>query len=143
MLVAIPLPWIQLVRCSRCTHLRLFHVDAQPLPSQANNRSAIDHTKNKPPPRPAEDHAGRWPSGSLSAHVEEAIWLLEQNRMYMKESGVSQEQLENMRDSLERMKKELDLLGKATEMVRKGVRKTKRILSVRRGESISSGLRTL
>ena len=63
--------------------------------------------------------------------------------MYMKESGVSQEQLENMRDSLERMKKELDLLGKATEMVRKGVRKTKRILSVRRGESISSGLRTL
>jgi len=74
--------------------------------------------------------------------VEEAIRLLEQNLMYMEENGVSQEQLENMRGSLERMK-ELDLLGKAMKMVRKGVRKTKRTLSLRRGESISSPLRTL
>jgi len=74
--------------------------------------------------------------------VEEAIRLLEQNHMYMEENGVSQEQLENMRGSLERMK-ELGLLGKAMKMVRKGVPKTKRILSVRRGESISSALRTL
>jgi len=47
--------------------------------------------------------------------------------MYMKESGVSQEQLENMRGSLGRMRKQLDLLGKATKVVRKGVRKIKRI----------------
>ena len=79
------------------------------------------------PPRLAENHTARWPSGSLSAHVEEAIWLLEQNHVYMEENGVSQEQLENMRSSLERMKRGLDLLKKPTEIVRKGVQKTKRI----------------
>jgi len=114
------------VRCSNCTHPYLFHVHAPPLSSQGNNDSAIGHARNKPP-RPAEGNAGRSPSGRLSAHVEEATRLLEQNRMYMKESGVSQEQLENMRGSLGRMKKQLDLLEKATKVVRKGVRKTKRV----------------
>ena len=101
------------MRCSKCTHPHLFHV-------QVNNNSAIGHAKNKPP-RPAEGHAGRRPSGRLSAHVEEATRLLEQNHMYMEENGVSQEQLENMRGSLGRMKKQLGLLGKATGVVRKGV----------------------
>lgn len=84
----------------------------------------MDHTTDKPP-RLAEDYADPWPSGSLSAHVKEAIRMLAQNHMYMEENGVSQEQLENMRSSLERMKRELDLLRKPTEIVRKGVQKTK------------------
>ena len=79
------------------------------------------------PPSLAEDYAGRSSSGNLSAHVEEAIWLLEQNRMHMEKNGVSQKQLENMRGSLERMKRGLDLLGKVTGVVRKGVRKAKRV----------------
>ena len=87
----------------------------------------MDYPTDKPPLL-AEDNADRSSSGSLSVHVEEAIWLLEQNRVRMEENGVSRKQLENMKGSLERMKRELDLLGKVTGVVRKGVRKTKRIL---------------
>ena len=86
----------------------------------------MGYPTDKPPL--AEDTASRSSSGSLSAHVEEAIRLLERNRMHMEKNGVSRKQLDNMQGSLERMKRELDLLGKVTGVVRKGVQKTKRIL---------------
>ncbi len=125
-LVAILLPWVQLVQCSRCAHPYLFHVHGPRLRSQRNIGNVMGYPTDKPPPF-AEDSAGRPSSGSLSAHVEEAIRLLERNHTYMEDNGVSQKQLESMQGSLERMKRGLDLLGKATRIVRKGVRQTKRI----------------
>ena len=128
-LVSILLPWIQLVRCSRCAHPYLFHVYTPRLRSRRNIGNVMDCTTDKPPPF-AEDYAGRPALGSLSAHVEEAIRLLERSHTHMEDNGVSQKQLENMQVSLERMKRGLGLLGKATGIVRKGVRKTKRIFIV-------------
>ena len=86
----------------------------------------MGYPTGKPSPL-VEDYSGRRSLG-LSAHVEEASRLLERNHMHMEKNGVSREQLANMQGSLERMKMELDLLRKTTGIVRKGVRKTKRIL---------------
>ena len=59
------------------------------------------------PTRLADEYAGRWPTGSLSALVERATRLLEQCGKDMEVKGVSQEQLSNMQDSLKRMKRTL------------------------------------
>jgi hypothetical protein len=123
-LIAILFPWIQLIRCSRCTHPYLFHIHASLLQSQRNISRVVGYATDKPPWF-AADYANRRSSGSLSTHVVEAIWLLEQSHTGMEEKGVSQEQLGNIRGSLERMKRVLELLGKATEVVQKGLRKFK------------------
>ena len=64
----------------------------------------------------AEEHASLSLSGSFSAPLEKAIWLLEQRCKGMEEKGVGLELLTKARSSLEHMKGRLDLLGKATEM---------------------------
>jgi hypothetical protein len=56
-------------------------------------------------------------SGSFSAPLEKAIWLLEQQCKGMEEKGVGPEQLERVRGSMEDMKERLDLLRKAQEKV--------------------------
>ena len=82
--------------------------------------------------RLAEEYASLSLSGSFSAPLEKAVWLLEQRCKGMEEKGVGLELLTKVRSSLEHMKgrldllrkaKEKDLLKKAKEKVREGVRK--------------------
>lgn len=61
----------------------------------------------------AAEYAGLSLSGSFSAPLEKAIWLLEQRCRGMEEKGVSLEQLEKVRRSLDQMKGRLELLRKA------------------------------
>lgn len=56
-------------------------------------------------------------SGSFSAPIEKAIWLLEQRSKEMEERGASPEQLEKVQSGLEDMKGRLGLLRKAQEKV--------------------------
>ena len=65
--------------------------------------------------RLAEEYASLSLSGSFSAPLEKAIWLLEQRCRGMEEKGVGLEQLMKVRSSLEHMKRRLDLLRKARE----------------------------
>lgn len=67
--------------------------------------------------RLADDYAQLSLSGSFSAPLEKAIWLLEQQCKAMEEKGVSPEQLAKVRGSLEEMMERLDLLRKAQEKV--------------------------
>ena len=73
--------------------------------------------------RLAEEYASLSLSGSFSAPLEKAIWLLEQRCRGMEEKGVGLELLTKVRSSLEHMKGRLDLLRKAKEKVREGVRR--------------------
>ena len=75
--------------------------------------------------RLAEAYAGLSLSGSFSAPLEKAIWLLEQRCKGMEEKGVSLELLAKIRGSLEHMQERLDLLRKAKEKVREGVREVR------------------
>ena len=122
-LIAILIPWIQLVLCSRCAHPYLFHVHT----SRPQGQRDLSHNTTDEFPQSEEDYTGPWPSWSLAARVERAIRLLEHGHKNMEEKGVTQQQLEGMRHSLERMKRRLDLLRKAREKVRAGIRKIKRI----------------
>ena len=65
--------------------------------------------------RSAEEYASLSLSGSFSAPLEKAVWLLEQRCQGMEEKGVGLEQLTKVRSSLEHMKGRLDLLRKARE----------------------------
>ena len=65
--------------------------------------------------RLAEEYASLSLSGSFSAPLEKAVWLLEQRCRGMEEKGVGLEQLTKVRTSLEHMKGRLDLLRKAKE----------------------------
>jgi hypothetical protein len=69
--------------------------------------------------RSAEEYARLSLSGSFSAPLEKAIWLLEQRCKEMEENGVGLELLTKVRSSLEQMKERLDLLRKAKTAVRK------------------------
>ena len=122
-LVTYLVPWAELVLCSRCAHPYLFHVHTSRLHSQRglSNSAPDDLTRS------AEGYASPWPSGSLSARVENARQLLEQSHMDMEERGVSRGQLRNMQRRLEKMKRRLDLLRKAMERVGKAFWRVKRI----------------
>ena len=65
--------------------------------------------------RSAEEYASLSLSGSFSAPLEKAVWLLEQRCRGMEENGVGLELLTKVRSSLEHMKGRLDLLRKAKE----------------------------
>ena len=67
--------------------------------------------------RLADDYAQLSLSGSFSAPLEKAIWLLEQQCKAMEEKGVGPEQLVKVRSSLEEMTERLGLLRKAQEKV--------------------------
>ena len=71
----------------------------------------------------AEEYARLALSGSFSAPLEKAIWLLEQRCKGMEEKGVGMELLTKVRTSLEHMKGRLALLRKANEKMREGVRR--------------------
>src|SRR5258706_3176538 len=71
----------------------------------------------------AEEYASLSLSGSFSAPLEKAIWLLEQRCKGMEEKGVGLELLARVRGSLDAMKGRLDLLTRAKEKVREGVRR--------------------
>lgn len=123
LLVAILLPWLLLVFCSRCAHPYLFHVHV----SRLKFRRDLSHNAADELPQSADDYAGPWPSGSLSTRVERGIQLLERSHTDMEEKGVSREQLGSMQRSLERMKRGLDLLRNAREKVWEGIRKVKQV----------------
>ena len=65
--------------------------------------------------RLAEDYTARSLSGPFSAHVEQAIRLLEHRYEDMRRKGVSKEQLEKMQDDLDLMKRKLGRVRKAEE----------------------------
>ena len=65
--------------------------------------------------RLAEDYAALSLSGPFSVHMEKAIRLLEHRHKGMEQNGVSEEQLDKMRDSLDLMKRKLELVTKAEE----------------------------
>ncbi len=71
--------------------------------------------------RLGEEYARLSLSGSFSAPLEKAIWLLEQRCKGMEEKGVGLELLARVRGSLEAMKGRLDLLRRAKEKAREGV----------------------
>jgi hypothetical protein len=73
--------------------------------------------------RLAEEYARLSLSGSYSAPLEKAIWLLEQRCKGMEEKGVGLELLTKVRTTLEQMKVRLALLRKAKETLREGVRR--------------------
>jgi ElaB/YqjD/DUF883 family membrane-anchored ribosome-binding protein len=73
--------------------------------------------------RSAEEYARLSLSGSFSAPLEKAIWLLEQRCKGMEEKGVGLELLSRVRSSLEQMKERLDLLRKAKEKAREAVQR--------------------
>jgi chromosome segregation ATPase len=97
----------------------------------ATSRSALDDLRRSIDDamdelaRLAETYACLSLSGSFSAPLEKAIWLLEQRCNGMEEKGVSLEMLAKVRGSLEHMKGRLDLLRTAREKVRVGVRKVR------------------
>ena len=119
-LTGILIPWIQLRLCSTCAHPYLFHVHL----SRPQGENDLGHNTTNEPPHLAEEYADPWPS-SLTARVEKAIQLLEHGHREMEEKGVTQKQLESMRNSLVRMKRRLDLLRKAKEKVREGIKRVK------------------
>jgi len=63
----------------------------------------------------AEDYAAISLSGPFSAHVEEAIRLLEQRCEDIEQKGISKERLRTVEDSLDLMKRKLELVTKAEE----------------------------
>jgi len=63
----------------------------------------------------ADDYAELSLSGSFSAPLEKAIWLLEQQCKGMEEKGVGPKQLAKVRSRLEEMKMRLDVLRQAQE----------------------------
>jgi len=63
----------------------------------------------------ADDYAELSLSGSFSAPLEKAIWLLEQQCKGMEEKGVGPEQLAKVRSRLEEMTMRLDVLRQAQE----------------------------
>ena len=65
--------------------------------------------------RLAEEYASLSLSGSFSAPLEKAVWLLEQRCKGIEERGLGVELLTNVRTSLDHMKGRLDLLRKAKE----------------------------
>jgi hypothetical protein len=71
----------------------------------------------------AEEYARLSLSGSFSAPLEKAIWLLEQRCKGMEEKGVGLELLAKVRSSLEQMKERLDLLRKAKQKAREAVQR--------------------
>ncbi len=73
--------------------------------------------------RLAEEYARLSLSGSFSAPLEKAIWLLEQQCRGMEEKGVDPEMLGKVRGRLGEMRRRLDLLGKVKE---KGIRRIER-----------------
>jgi len=73
--------------------------------------------------RLAEEYASLALSGSYSAPLEKAIWLLEQRCRGMEEKGVGLELLTKVRTTLDDMKGRLELLRKAREKLREGVRR--------------------
>lgn len=73
--------------------------------------------------RLADEYARLSLSGSFSAPLEKAIWLLEQQCRGMEEKGVDREMLGKVRGRLDEMRRRLDLLGKVKE---KGIRRIER-----------------
>jgi hypothetical protein len=124
-LVAILIHWIHLL-CSQYADRYLFRVHTYRARSQRDIFYAVDNTTDELP-RFAEDHAGRWLSGSVLVRLEIAVSLLEQNGKDTEEKGVSHEQLENMRRGLEQVKRTLELMRVAKEKVWEGIQKVKRI----------------
>ena len=73
--------------------------------------------------RLGEEYASLSLSGSFSAPLEKAIWLLEQRCKAMEERGVGLELLTRVRGSLDAMRLRLDLLRRAREKAQEGVRR--------------------
>ena len=114
------IPWLKFVRRSKCAHPHPHHChwrsqrDLEPV-----RRDAVTD-----PPWPVKESAGPLSSVSPSIRDDEAAHPPKQGNADTEEKGISQYQLECMRNSSEQ---KLGLLGKVKERMRKGIQKIKRI----------------